>query len=148
MIDKISITSQYFSNVCENIVVKCILVLAGILANFSFGDISPTVLSALFMLIIFDFFTGIWSAYKAKEDIKSSKVFRTAWKFALYFMAVSAGYFTEIIIGTDLFIAKTIMIFLASTELVSILENIQKAGYDVPISLLKKLKDFIKSKSA
>lgn len=146
MIDKISVTAQYISSACENVVFKCSLVLAGLLINFSFGDISTTVLTALFMLILFDFLTGIWAAKRSGEDIKSSKVFRTAWKFVLYFLAVSAGYFTELVIGTDLFIAKTIMVFLAATELISILENIQKAGYEMPGGLIRKIKNLISSK--
>lgn len=144
--DKISNTKEYFAAACENIAVKCISVLAAILVQFHFGDLSHKLLSALFMLMVFDFITGVWASNQAGESIKSAKIFRTAWKFVLYFMAVSAGYFTELVIGTDLFIAKTIMIFLAVTELISIFENIEKGGYPMPTNLIKKLKELVSKK--
>lgn len=145
-LDKISKTGEYLYAMCDNIVLKCVGALGVILVEFHFGDLSPKLLSALFMLILFDFATGVWSADKSGEKIKSSKIFRTAWKLVLYFMVVSAGYFTELIIGTDLFIAKVIMVFLALTELISILENIDKGGYPMPSGLLRQLKILKKNK--
>lgn len=144
--DKVANTKEYFLAACDNIVAKCIGVLAGIIIQFNFGDISHSLLSALFMLILFDFVTGVWASKQAQEDIKSGKIFRTAWKLVLYFMAVSAGYFTELVIGTDIFISKTIMIFLAVTELISIFENIEKGGYPMPTNLIKKLKELVSKK--
>lgn len=144
--EKLETTGQLIANACSDVILKCVAVFAVYMAQFSFGDISTTVLAALFCLIIFDFFTGIWASKMAGERIKSSKIFRTAWKFGLYFMLISAGHFTEVIIGTNLYIEETIMIFLAVTELISILENTEKAGYNVPTTLLKRLRDFIKSK--
>lgn len=145
-LDKISNTGEYIYAMCSNLAVKCAVTLFGILVQFHFGDISRPLLSALFMLIIFDFLTGIWAANQTGEKIKSAKIFRTAWKFVLYFMVVSAGYFTELVIGSDLFISKTIMIFLAITELISIFENTEKGGYPMPNGLFNKLKDLIKKK--
>jgi len=144
--DKISHTANYITEACTHIAVKCVGVLIGILIQFSFGDISPALLSALFMLILFDFITGIWSAHVLGENVESSKVFRTAWKFVLYFLVVSAGYFAELVIGVDLFISKTIMIFLALTELISILENAVKGGYPMPTILYNKLKELVQKK--
>lgn len=131
---------------CNHFGVKCLGAIAGILIQFHFGDISRPLLSALFMLIIFDFITGVWAAKVSGENIKSAKIFRTAWKFVLYFMVVSAGYFTEVVIGADIFISKTIMIFLALTELISIFENTEKGGYPMPNGLFNKLKDLVKKK--
>ena len=145
-LDKISGTGNYFVEACTNFTVKCVTVLAALIIDFHFGDISTNLLASLFMLILFDFATGIWAVKMSGEEIKSAKIFRTAWKFVLYFMVVSAGYFTELVIGTDLFIAKTIMIFLALTELISILENVSKGGYPMPTLLYEKLKELVKTK--
>lgn len=145
-LDKIANTGDYLLQMCSHVWFKCVGAIVGIMLQFHFGDISRPLLSAIFMLIIFDFITGIIAAKKTGEDIKSAKVFRTAWKFVLYFMVVSAGYFTELIIGYDLFIAKTIMIFLALTELISIFENTEKAGYPMPLVLVSKIKGLIKKK--
>lgn len=110
--DKISNTGEYIYAMCSNVVIKCVGALIGIILQFHFGDISRPLLAALFMLIIFDFLTGVGAARITGESIKSAKIFRTAWKFVLYFMVVSAGYFTEVVIGADIFISKTILIFL------------------------------------
>lgn len=144
--DKISVTTQYISNACSNIIEKCIGVLLMYLIQFSFGDISHTVLLALFMLILIDFITGVWASKMTNEKIVSAKIFRTAWKFALYFIVVSAGHFTEVVIDYDLFIDETIMGFLALTEMYSILENMNKAGYEVPTNLVKTITSIIKKK--
>jgi len=145
-LDKIQGTGNYFVEACSDVALKCVGAVIGILVQFHFGDISRPLLVGLFMLIIFDFITGVSAAHHTGEPIKSSKIFRTAWKFVLYFMVVSAGYFTELVIGTDLFIAKTIMIFLALTELISIMENIDKEGYPMPQHLYKKIKEVIQEK--
>lgn len=146
MLYKFSKANEYFLEICNDVFLKCVFVLSAILIEFSFGDISQVLLMAVFMLISFDFMTGILASVKSKIPITSRRVFDTALKYALYFIAISAGYFTELVIGTDLFIAKTIMIFLAITELVSILENVDKAGYPTPIHLINKLKEIIKLK--
>lgn len=144
--DKISVTGQYISSACSNFIAKCVGVLTLYWIQFSFGDISHTVLTALFMLILIDFVTGVWSSKMTGEKIKSSKIFRTAWKFALYFTVVSAGHFTEVVIGANFFLDETIMGFLAITEMYSVLENMNRAGYDIPINLLKTLANNIKKK--
>lgn len=144
--DKIEITGQYITNACSNFVTKCIGVLSMYLIQFSFGDISHMVLSALFMLILIDFLTGIWASKMVGEEIKSAKIFRTAWKFALYFTVVSSGHFTEVVVGSNMFLDETIMGFLALTELYSIFENMKKAGYETPTELLKNISSLIKKK--
>jgi len=146
MIQKISKSTEYFNSMCQDFWIKCVGVFTGIIFNFHFGDISRPLLSAIFMLILFDFITAIIAVKKSGENIESSKIFNTALKYVLYFIAISAGYFTELVIGTDLFISKTIMIFLAMTELYSIGENIQKAGYAMPMQMMKNIKSLILKK--
>ncbi len=146
MFHKIEKSGEYLQSVCQDVWVKCLGVIGAIAVDFSFGDISRPLLSAIFMLILFDFITAIIAVRKSKEKIQSSKIFNTALKYVLYFIAISAGYFTELVIGTELFIAKTIMIFLAMTELYSIGENIQKAGYPMPLKLMKDIKNYLKKK--
>lgn len=146
MLTKFTKATEYFAEVCNDIVVKCVVALSGFFVNFYFGDISQPLLMAVFMLISFDFITGILASVRQKKEITSRRIFDTALKYVLYFIAISAGYFTELVIGTDLFISKTIMIFLAITEFVSILENVDKAGYPTPIHLINKLKEIVKLK--
>ncbi len=146
MLHKIEKSTEYLQSVCQDFWVKCLGAIGAIAVDFSFGDISRPLLSAIFMLILFDFITAMIAVKKTGEKIMSAKIFNTALKYVLYFIAISAGYFTELVIGTELFIAKTIMIFLAMTELYSIGENIQKAGYPMPIQLMKNIKNLIMKK--
>lgn len=80
------------------------------------------------------------------HEITSSKVFRTSIKIVLYFMMVSAGHLTEMIVGLDFKIDEILLMFLSVTEFISIIENIGKMGFSVPQNLLNKLKDFKESK--
>ncbi len=146
ILQKLSKSTEYFKIMCQDFWIKCLGVFGGIVINFNFGDISRPLLTAIFMLIMFDFVTAIIAVKKTGEKIESSKIFNTALKYVLYFIAISAGYFTELVIGTDLFIAKTIMIFLSMTELYSIGENIQKAGYPMPLQMMKNIKKLILKK--
>lgn len=111
------------------------------LASFFFDALHRDALLALLVLIIMDFFSAILAAYKTGEPIRSSRVFHTALKITVYFSLVSAGYIAErgIPIGV---IDEILLGFLVVTELISILENVSRAGYSTPSGLLNTLKDF------
>lgn len=121
------------------------LKLTGVLGYFSlsffFDSLHTEALFALFFLIVGDFITALFSAYKNKEEIQSKKVVRSAWKIILYFSMISAGYLTETAGLTFLPIDETIIIVLAVTELISILENVSYMGFVIPKKLLNKLRD-------
>lgn len=115
--------------------------------NFLFDSLLKEGMIALLVLIVFDSITAVGSAFKNGDEIKSSKVLRTAIKIAVYFLLISAGNLTEH--GTNgliSFIDETILGFLAITELVSILENVGNMGYAIPKKLLNKLKQIQKTK--
>ena len=88
-----------------------------------------------------DFFSAILAAYKKGKPIRSSKVFNTAMKIAVYFSLVSAGFIAEKAIPIGI-IDDILIGFLVVTELISILENAGQAGYAIPTGLLNTLKDF------
>lgn len=97
------------------------------------------ILKALVVIIIFDFITGIFAAYKTEEVIKSKKAIRSAYKLAVYGLLVSAGHLTDIIVFNTNFIETAMSTFLVLTELISIIENADKMGYAVPQKLLNQL---------
>lgn len=134
-------TLEIITKTCQDIILKCVGVLAVYIYSFSFGDISYDVLSAVLVLTTFDFLTAIFAARKTKTEITSRRVFRTAWKILVYFMMISAGHLTEVVIGANLFIDEAISSFVAITELVSIIENVAKMGYAIPQKLLHKLEE-------
>lgn len=117
-----------------------------IIFTFFFDPDHKKVLASLFALLIIDFITGVIAAKMKNEPIQSHKIFRSAIKVAVYFTLVSAGRISEAALSPIPFIDETIIGFLTATELVSIIENVAKMGYGVPIGLLEKLKQFTGNK--
>lgn len=111
-------------------------------AGFLFGYENDKVLLALFLLVAFDFITGIVAAHMAGERIRSRIAVRSAFKVAIYGLLVSSGHLTEQITPGTTFIEEAITTFLALTELISILENAGKMGYAVPQKLLNQLQNW------
>lgn len=110
---------------------------------FFFDKVNAEALTALLVLIVIDFITGIYSQYQIGAKIESRKALRSAIKTAVYFSLISAGYMTEkTLIDYLHIIDETIIAFLAVTELISILENIAKLGYAIPKKLLHKLEQY------
>lgn len=118
-----------------------------LLYSFAFGSQAKTVLLAIVALVVFDFITGITAAKMSHEQIMSSKIFRSAFKFLIYFIMISSAHLFEIAVpllgtsATDIIIA-----FLALTEIISIMENVGKMGYEVPLKLLNSLQSLKKDR--
>jgi toxin secretion/phage lysis holin len=87
-----------------------------------------------------DCLTAIWAAYKSGETIKSAKIFRTPVKIVIYFGLIYFARITEYGLPELLTILdETVIAFCVVTELISIMENVNKMGYPVPTKLLSKL---------
>jgi len=112
-----------------------------------FFDVNQTnALFALFILIIIDFITGITAAKIAGDRIRSSKVRHSAIKVCAYFAVIAGAHLAEAGLYTHIsFIDETVTAFFLLTELISLLENVGKMGYDTPKNLIDKIKD-IKNK--
>jgi len=98
-------------------------------------------LISLFLLVIFDFITGMYASYKTGKHIKSAGIYRTAVKITFYFVLVSAAFHAENTVPIG-FIDDSVIAFLAVTELISVLENTAKAGFAIPKKLMAKLQNF------
>ena len=139
-IEHISYTTSAIKAACSNWVVKCIGAVSYSLYAFFFDPVHVAGHFAVFSLIIFDFITGIAAAKKTGEEIKSSKVIRSAIKLVVYFLLIAGARITETavpILGGV--IDETVIAFLALTELISLMENVGKMGYAIPKQLLNKL---------
>lgn len=102
-------------------------------------------IEAVFVLVVFDFITGLTSAVKSGEHIKSFKIFRTALKLTVYCVMISAAHFTELAVpSVETFTDEMVVAFLAITELISIIENCGKMGYAIPKRLLNQLEELRK----
>jgi toxin secretion/phage lysis holin len=128
------------NNVAEPTLLKVIASLA-MTFLFLFGDFYTQGILAVLMLMIFDTILGLMATWHEGQPITSRKFSRVVQKGAVYFMSISAGYFADLTIGWQV-IQATMIAFIGVTELISILENMGRMGYQTPKSLLNQLKDF------
>lgn len=141
LMDYITLIAAFFERIFSYFTLKVILASLFIVASFLFDPLRIDAMIAILVLIVIDFMTAIFACVKTCEDIKSRKVLYSAVKTAIYFLLIAAGFVAEKAIPLEI-IDETIMAFLAATELISVLENASKAGFAVPQSLLKWLRDF------
>lgn len=116
---------------------------ASLVIAFSFlmGDIHTQAIIAVLMLMIIDTMFGLAATIHEGQAITSRKFSRVVQKGAVYFLAISAGYFADLSIGWQMI--QSVMIgFIGVTEFISILENMGRLGYQTPKKLLNQLKDF------
>jgi phage-related holin len=90
-------------------------------------------------LIIIDLVTALAAEYKVGHAIESRKALKTVTKIVIYGLMVAGAHLTEEILPGTTFLDSAAISFLALTELISILENIGKAGYAIPKKLLNQL---------
>lgn len=107
--------------------------------GFLFGFGSEKIMLGLLVLVTMDFITGIASAKKMGEPIRSRNAVKSAYKVAIYGLLVSAGHITEQIVPLTTYIEEAVTTFLALTELISIIENTGKMGFAIPQKLLNQL---------
>ena len=108
---------------------------------FLFGDFHTQGIVAVLMLMTFDTILGVMATYHEKKPITSRKFSRVVQKGAVYLIAISAGYFTDLTIGWSV-IQTTMIGFIAVTEFISILENMGRMGFQTPKKLLNQLENF------
>lgn len=103
-------------------------------------------MSALMVLIVFDFITAIMAKHKMGEVIESKKALKTVTKIVVYTLFVSASFISERAIPGTTFMDQIAISFLIITELISIMENIGRLGYAIPKKLLNTLSEMRDSK--
>lgn len=114
--------------------------------TFLFGAANFDIIFAIVALMTFDLITGVIAAKIRGERIESRRIWKTAVKMAAYGILMSASYLTgKIIPGGDMIFVAT-SVWLALTELISIMENVGKMGYSVPQKLLNQLQEMRKEK--
>jgi phage-related holin len=112
--------------------------------GFLFNVNAWEILAGLLVLILFDFVSAIAVAKATCEKIESKKCIRSAFKMFVYGIIISAGHLIDKSIGIvnwNLTTEYACLVFLSSTEFISILENFGKAGFQVPLKLLNNLKN-------
>jgi len=109
--------------------------------SFLFGDFHSQALIAILMLMVFDTILGVMATYHENNPITSRRFSRVIQKGAVYFIAISAGYYADTTISFDI-TQSTMIGFIGITEFISILENMGRLGYQTPKKLLNQLKGF------
>lgn len=102
------------------------------------------VIFALLTLFIIDAITGTLVALKQKS-FSSRGVFRTPVKFFVYFLMLIVSRMADKALPVPV-LSPVMDSFLVITESVSILENIYKLGFPVPLFLVTKLKAYYDKK--
>lgn len=113
---------------------------------FLFGVSNGSFLTALAVLVAFDFVMGVSAAYKVGEPIQSRRALKTATKLFVYTILASASFLVESIIPGATLLDNAMISFLAVTEFISIMENAGKMGFNVPQKILDRMKDWQKQK--
>jgi len=141
LLEHITYIGKLLTRIVESWNIKLLTGVGLSVVTFLFDALQRDALLALLILIIMDFFTALLAAYKTGESVQSAKIFRTALKITVYFGLVSSGFVAEKAIPIGI-IDEILLGFLVVTELISILENVSKAGYATPTGLLNTLKDY------
>jgi toxin secretion/phage lysis holin len=123
--------------VINNHALKTFLVLLILPLHWMFGKSAQAVITVA-CLICVDTMTGFVKASK-KDALSSSGFFRAATKFIVYLLLMSGGALVDKVLPVA-FACPMMVVFLAITEMISIMENAGEAGFPVPTALLKHLK--------
>lgn len=81
------------------------------------------VMMTMVFLIIVDFITGAYVAYKNNIPFNSKRIGHTVSKFFIYNLVILSAFFLEVNIVNEVPFLKVIAGFIAITEIKSILEN-------------------------
>ncbi len=142
----ISYSIDTCSSIISNTIVKCIGALGFVLSRLAFGNVKEEILLSIGILIVLDTITAIISTRKTGEPISSRKFLNSVTKMFIYAVMIAGASLAENVIGLEVFITEIMTGFLAITELISILENVGRAGYVVPQKLLNTLEELKESK--
>lgn len=109
-----------------------------------FTLLSPVngVMMTMVFLIIVDFITGAYVAYKNNIPFNSKRIGHTVSKFFIYNLVILSAFFLELNIVNEVPFLKVIAGFIAITEIKSILENYNQIyGVDPFKALLNIIKN-------
>ena len=123
----------------DHFVVKSILAIFSVSLGWLFGVEFFNFINLIIALVIIDAITGVWAAREAGETISSKRFAKTAPKLLRYLFFIAAAHLLAETIQLELYIENAVIIFIATTEFISIAENLGKAGMPIPKKLLNKV---------
>ncbi len=127
--------------------VKIIGAVFYVLYTFAFDISQREAHLALLILILLDFISGVSASKLLGEPIRSSKIRHSAIKVMAYFSVIAGAHLAEKgLFSYIAFIDETVLAFFLVTELISLIENVGRMGYETPQKILNQLKDYQKHK--
>lgn len=125
------------SNIGNHSIIKSFCSASAIAFHWTFGgELTPLIVMGA--LIGIDSITGVWKA-ALKNKICSKGFFRVIVKCAVYLLLMVACRIADRVMPFP-FAFTAITVFLAMTELLSILENVSIIGFPIPRGLVKRLR--------
>lgn len=121
---------------------KYLTVFVGAFVGYLGG--ADEILTALLVLIVIDYFSGVLGA-ALHGELKSKVGFRGITKKVFILFLVAAAHVIDGIVGTNAMFREAVIFFFIANELLSLIENAGKIGLPVP-SILEKAVDSLKSK--
>lgn len=119
---------------------KSILAFLFVALSFGFDELHTKALIALMILLWADSLSAMFVAYKTGQVISSAKFFRTPIKIAIYYGLIYFMHITEYGFPEQVrYLDDMMIVFALSTEMLSILENVEKLGYPVPNKIIRVL---------
>lgn len=137
--------TEIIGAVCSHWLFKAVGTTLLILFKFLFDIDQIVPMASVIVLIIIDFLTGTSAAWVSGERLTSKKAKRSALKAAEYFLLIAAGRVSEYAVPLG-FLDDTIIGFIVLTELLSVMENLQKMGYPIPANMFQNLRQIQKEK--
>lgn len=135
----IGVCKEAIQPFAEHIFLKTLLASVGLSAGFLFGVQFYELIAIVIILVVIDAFTGVWGARESGECVSSRKFIRSVPKLLRYLVFIVAGHLLQMAIPVNLYIENVVIVFLATTEFISIAENLAKAGMPIPKNLLTRI---------
>lgn len=135
--------TAFLASLKELYPIKCIVSTSSAILITLFGGENQALYQALFILVMVDFFSGLIRVIKTEEKFTLAQFKNTISKLILYSLLLIATYQVQKISVLLIWVDDFSATFIAVTELLSITENLSKAGVLIPKWVRKKLEKYL-----
>lgn len=131
-------------SVLDKLQIKAVYALVATTLVSLFGE-KTLFYEVLFILVIIDTILGVLKASK-RNEISSNKAKGVVYKLFLYYLLIIATHQIIRLESSLMILEQFVVLFLACTELLSIVENLNILGVPIPESFSKKIRGYLKTK--
>ncbi len=135
----LKITSLWESISLKSIYASIILIITEIVGQ------NMLAYEVLFVLVTLDTITGVMKGVKYK-NLSSKALKGTAYKLVLYFTLLIAAHQLTRLQGFLVWVEDFIVVYLAVTEVLSIIENAHLLGVNIPVWMSERLEQYLGKK--